>query len=197
MVLGRMIHYFVPSGKLWSIPAPIFGAGFVLLDVVAFFVQLIGGSMAGPAAPKEEKLQAIRIYMGGIGLQQFFIMVFLAFAIKFQLTMRKAAPADGGHTNSWMAGWRPLLYTLYTSLAFITVSSLISSRIRRQRTHTAPCTDSNHLPIRGVFVGHDGCREPVRDTRIVLLRARGRAHVLGHHRVQHSPSGTHPSGSEV
>jgi hypothetical protein len=116
MVLGRMIHFFIPSGRLFSIPAPTIAAVFVALDFVAFVIQLVGGSMAGPTAPAEEKLKAIHIYMGGIGLQQFFILGFVILAIRFQLDMRKVQMAQRSKP-----GWRRLLFTLYASLSFISV----------------------------------------------------------------------------
>lgn len=117
MVLGRMIHYFVPSGKLFGIPSAVIAANFVLLDITSFIVQLVGGSLAGPTSPAEERMRAIHIYMGGIGLQQFFIVLFLFLAVKFHVTMsgRKTAAAAG------QTEWKPLLYVLYLSLAMITV----------------------------------------------------------------------------
>ncbi|CAJ2504720.1 Uu.00g121140.m01.CDS01 [Anthostomella pinea] len=120
MVLGRMIHMFVPSRNIFSIPAPIVAAGFVAFDFMSFVVQLVGGSMAGPTAPANQQLNAIHVYMGGIGIQQFFIVVFVGFAAKFQLEMR-TLDARSGRQGSWKSGWRPLLMTLYASLTFITV----------------------------------------------------------------------------
>jgi hypothetical protein len=128
MVLGRMIHCFVPSQKIFSLRSSVFGVTFVLLDVIAFVVQFVGGTTAGPAAPPEEKLRSIRTYMAGIGLQQFFIVVFLVFAVKFQLVMSKLDRANGGAaSSSWKSSWRPLLYTLYASLTCITVCDLAFS----------------------------------------------------------------------
>ncbi|KAI0888498.1 RTA1 like protein-domain-containing protein [Annulohypoxylon maeteangense] len=120
MVLGRMIYFFAPSRKVFGIPAPTLAAAFVTFDFVAFCIQLAGGSMAGPTAPEDEQLRAIHIYMGGIGLQQFFIVVFVAFAVKFQLDMRNVNPPRNLQT-SWRSGWRPLLLTLYASLTCITI----------------------------------------------------------------------------
>ncbi|KAI1610971.1 RTA1 domain-containing protein [Exophiala viscosa] len=117
MVLGRMIHFFIPSHSLFSIPASTLAVGFVSLDFVSFIIQLIGGSWAGPTAPAAKQLQGIHIYMGGIGLQQFFILIFVGFGVKFQREMleleRRGVPAK--------KKWRGLLYTLYTTLGLITV----------------------------------------------------------------------------
>ncbi|KAI0894540.1 RTA1 like protein-domain-containing protein [Annulohypoxylon nitens] len=120
MVLGRIIYFFAPSRMVFGIPAPTLAAAFVTFDFIAFCIQLAGGSMAGPTAPADEQLKAIHIYMGGIGLQQFFIVVFVAFAIKFQLDMRNVNTSRSQQL-SWRSGWRALLFTLYASLTCITI----------------------------------------------------------------------------
>ena len=63
MVLGRLIHFFIPSHALLSIPASTLAVGFVSLDFIAFVIQLVGGSWAGPTAPAAKQLQGIHIYM--------------------------------------------------------------------------------------------------------------------------------------
>ena len=62
--------------------------------------------------------------MGGIGVQEFFILVFFGLAIQFQ---RKVVRIDGAWRGE---SWRPLLYTLYFSLTLITVRCDLSSRTR-------------------------------------------------------------------
>ncbi|KAM0284391.1 hypothetical protein ACHAQH_001967 [Verticillium albo-atrum] len=117
MTLGRMIHYFHPSRSLIGLPAPALAALFVALDIVSFAVQLAGGSMAGPNAPPADQMRAIHVYMGGIALQEFFILLFLGLALLFHRDMRRAASRlDGKSPGSW----RPLLCALYFSLAMIT-----------------------------------------------------------------------------
>ncbi|KAK1960761.1 RTA1 domain-containing protein [Colletotrichum sublineola] len=117
MTLGRMIYFFHPSRSLLHIPASTFAAIFVGLDFVSFAVQLTGGSMAGPTAPPAEQMKAIHIYMGGIGLQEFFILIFVGLALKFQLetqrmeSFREAQPRP----------WKPLMWALYFSLGMITI----------------------------------------------------------------------------
>ncbi|KAF9874191.1 RTA1 domain-containing protein [Colletotrichum karsti] len=124
MTLGRMIHTFHPTRALLRIPAPAFAALFVALDVVSFMIQLVGGSMAGPTAPPEEQMRAIHIYMGGIGLQEFFILVFVGLAVVFQRDMRRAERSvslAAAPTKRTDAAWRPLMWALYFSLGSITV----------------------------------------------------------------------------
>ncbi|KAJ0287442.1 hypothetical protein CBS470a_005406 [Colletotrichum nupharicola] len=116
MTLGRMIHFFHPSRSLLRVPATFFAALFVALDVVSFIIQLVGGSMAGPTAPPEEQMRAIHIYMGGIGLEEVFILAFVGLALIFQRDMRRAEKLHNGRE-----GWRPLVWALYFSLGSITV----------------------------------------------------------------------------
>lgn len=83
--------------------------------------------MAGPTAPADEQLRAIHIYMGGIGLQQLFIAIFVVFAFKFQVEMHTLGDTERESRASWRSGcapfgsWRPLLFVLYVSLTCITV----------------------------------------------------------------------------
>ncbi|EFQ29049.1 RTA1 domain-containing protein [Colletotrichum graminicola] len=117
MTLGRMIYFFHPSRSLLSIPASSFAAIFVVLDIVSFAVQLAGGSMAGPTAPPAEQMKAIHIYMGGIGLQEFFILIFVGLALKFQLEIQKMDRFRGAQPRPW----EPLMWALYFSLGMITI----------------------------------------------------------------------------
>ena len=104
----------MPSGIL----AYIMSIAFVSLDFISFIIQLVGGSYAGITAPIDQQMKGVHIYMGGIGLQQFFIFVFLALAVKFHL--EKIQLNNMGIARQ---GWKRLLWTLYTSLGFISVSS--------------------------------------------------------------------------
>jgi len=146
MVLGRMIWFYSPSRSLFGIPAPTIAAVFVSLDVITFVIQLIGGLSAGPASPADDQLRAVHIYMGGIGLQEFFIVIFLALVIKFQLTTRNAKAnssslrveenqAMGYSAPAGQKGSTILSATLYTTLALISVSISNSNKTGRLREH--------------------------------------------------------------
>jgi ABC-type Na+ efflux pump permease subunit len=123
MVLARMIHFYLPTHSIFSIPAWVLSFVFVSLDFISFIIQLVGGAYAGPTAPVEEEMKGVHIYMGGIGLQQFFIFVFLGLAVKFHLTM-----ASAERMGTAKSGWKRLLWTLYSSLAFISVSPVLGRR---------------------------------------------------------------------
>ncbi|KAF5018662.1 hypothetical protein F66182_9337 [Fusarium sp. NRRL 66182] len=118
MTLGRMVYYFSPSRSLARMPAATLAAIFVSLDIISFAIQIVGGSMAGPGSPPDEQMKAIHIYMGGIGLQELFIVIFVVLCIRFQQKMRKIEPRSKGVFTS---DWGMLLCTLYLSLAMISV----------------------------------------------------------------------------
>ncbi|KAF2663633.1 hypothetical protein BT63DRAFT_379776 [Microthyrium microscopicum] len=116
MIMGRMVHNFLPQKKLFGIKARRFGLYFVLLDVIAFLVQVSGAGMAsGDNVSASQLLLGIHVYMAGIGFQQFFIFVFLALAVKFQQTLNR-----DGATHHRIGALR-LLYVLYAVLFLITV----------------------------------------------------------------------------
>lgn len=64
-------------------------------------------------------MTGIHIYMGGIGLQQFCILIFTAIATRFFVIMRRQEKS-GQLLDSRPHNWRLLLYILYASLALIT-----------------------------------------------------------------------------
>ncbi len=55
--------------------------------------------------------------MAGVGIQQFFILAFLAYAISFHRTLNREAYSDQNSRSKAMT----LLYSLYLCLALITV----------------------------------------------------------------------------
>jgi hypothetical protein len=121
MTLGRMVYYFVPSHSLLRMPAATLAAIFVALDILSFIVQLIGGSMSGPGSPPDEQMKAVHIYMGGIGLQEFFIVIFVVLCILFQKKMHTIERQHKGLKAFFTSDWGMLLGTLYFSLAMISV----------------------------------------------------------------------------
>ncbi|KAJ7243549.1 RTA1 domain-containing protein [Mycena rebaudengoi] len=142
MVLGRMVHFFLPSHSILGISGSVLGSTFVLLDVVSFVIQLIGGTLAGPLASEAEVFKGIHLYMGGIGLQQFFIFIFLGLAVCLQRQLQALERNGTGKKN-----WRPLLFTLYASLGLITIRiffRLIEFSAGREK-------DKNPLPFHEVY----------------------------------------------
>ncbi|GFF54145.1 protein RTA1 [Aspergillus udagawae] len=119
MVLARMIHFFLPDRRIGIFNPSLLAMIFVLLDLGSFVIQLIGGGMAGPGADQATMMKGVHIYMGGIGIQQFFIVLFLFIAVQFHRQMLHLDRQ--GRLVGIKTKWRGLLYALYASLLFITV----------------------------------------------------------------------------
>ena len=134
MVMGRMVYNFTPSASVFKIKAWRFGLIFVLLDILAFLVQLAGAAVASgdgnsndtimlvSQARKQGQQSAIandpkglHIYMGGIGFQQFCIFLFLALAIRLHRKLI-AMPASPEKRNGII-----LLFVNYAVVALITI----------------------------------------------------------------------------
>ncbi|KAI9846844.1 MAG: hypothetical protein M1838_001119 [Thelocarpon superellum] len=137
MVLGRMIYNFIPSGKVFGLRGWRFGIYFVLLDITsvpspfrssasdshhhrAFLVQVFGASRAvGNNVPEDQLWQGLHIYMGGIGIQQLFILVFLVMVTRFhQLLLLQPKT-----TQNLQA--KRLLCVVYISLTLITIRIIV------------------------------------------------------------------------
>ncbi|KAH7150291.1 RTA1 like protein-domain-containing protein [Dactylonectria estremocensis] len=121
MTLGRMVYFFIPSKSILHMPAVALGALFVGLDIISFIIQLVGGSMAGPGSPPDEQQRAVHIYMGGIALQEFFILIFVGLCIAFQRAMSRVEGPGKKTVTFFRLPWGTLLCALYFSLAMITV----------------------------------------------------------------------------
>jgi hypothetical protein len=90
----------------------------------------------------ETALLGIHIYMGGIGLQQFFVLGFTALVVRFHYKMK---PLDGS------TAWKRPLYIMYASIALITVC--LKVYLPRLRFTDSYCADPHCLPPRRVFLG--------------------------------------------
>ncbi|KAI9826360.1 MAG: hypothetical protein M1832_000277 [Thelocarpon impressellum] len=117
MVMGRMVYNFLARQSLCGIQAWRFGLYFVVLDVVAFLVQLGGAGMAtGQDVPLDQVMRGLHIYMGGVGFQQAVIIGFAYLAFKFTQQLRREP-----FTERTPAAWR-LTYVIGVVLVLITVS---------------------------------------------------------------------------
>lgn len=125
MVMGRMIYFFVPAQKIFGVKGISIAKIFVWLDVASFITQVAGGVMISPGASQSTLQTGIHIYMGGVGFQEFCILLFLAIATKFYVVVRNQERSLAGSGNQILDGrphnWRPLLWTLYAALGLITI----------------------------------------------------------------------------
>jgi hypothetical protein len=154
MVLGRMIYFFLPEQKIWGISARKLAVWFVCVDILSFLTQLGGGSLIQNGNDNTVLMLGIHIYMGGIGLQEFFILIFTAFAFRFRARMVRVKrsehveqseqgqlPAMGLENLSLKPSWHLLLYALLGTLV------LITTRIIYRLCEFASGTDPNTNPV--------------------------------------------------
>ncbi|KAJ7489571.1 RTA1 like protein-domain-containing protein [Mycena latifolia] len=111
VLMSRFIYFFVPEKHVAGISARRLSLCFVLLDITAFIMQASGGMMINSDTPKIALL-GIHIYMGGIGLQQCFVLCFVALVIRYHYKMNRL---DGS------TEWKRPLYIMYASLGLITL----------------------------------------------------------------------------
>lgn len=128
MVMGRMVYNFIPNRRIAKIKAHRFGLYFVMLDIVAFLVQVYGAASAsGTDLKTKQILLGIHIYMGGVGFQQFWIIVFMMLAYFFHRELLRQSKTDEVRKAFNM------LYVIYAVLILITVriwSRYVVSHIR-------------------------------------------------------------------
>ncbi|MCJ1282191.1 hypothetical protein MMC26_001514 [Xylographa opegraphella] len=117
IVFGRMIYYYLPEKRIAGIKAEKIATIFVLMDILAFIVQLIGGVM-GQNGDATTVTLGLNIYSGGVALQQFFILSFISLIVIFHRKMLRGESVQGRH------GWKRLLYPLYATLLLITLRIL-------------------------------------------------------------------------
>ncbi|KAB2575108.1 Rta1 domain protein [Lasiodiplodia theobromae] len=118
MTFARMVHYFLPDRTVWRIRGESLAKYFVWADVASFIVQAVGGLMATPSASADIIQTGINVYMGGMGLQEAFILCFLGLMIMFH---RQSLALDAAGMAHRQYNWRALLYALYGVLVAITV----------------------------------------------------------------------------
>lgn len=122
MILGRMVYYYLPEQKVFGVHATKFSLLFVLLDIVSFLVQAVGGIIvSGNNVPQKLLETGKDIYMSGIGLQELFILCFFGLVIAFHRRVL-VLEQEGVLEKNGRTQWRRLLYTLYISLILITVT---------------------------------------------------------------------------
>ncbi|KAJ5101777.1 hypothetical protein NUU61_003999 [Penicillium alfredii] len=125
MTLGRMIYFFLPQKGLAGISAPRYGIFFVTLDIVAFLVQCAGAFlMSNKDIGHSLMMTGLHVYMGGIGLQEFFLLCFWGLAIKLHVDMigiEKSQEVDPAKFYRGAYPWRWLFYSTYFALTMISI----------------------------------------------------------------------------
>ncbi|KAF2177081.1 RTA1-domain-containing protein [Zopfia rhizophila CBS 207.26] len=139
MTLGRLIHFFHPSKRILRVKGSSITKYFVWCDIISFLVQGAGGSMLSPGNDAQTQKNGLNVYMGGVGLQEFFIVVFTFLMVKFQVDMQRLEAR--GESRMDRTGWRACVYNMYAVLV------LISTRIIFRLIEYSRGTDpSNPIP---------------------------------------------------
>jgi hypothetical protein len=117
MVLGRAIHFFLPAeyDRILGLRARRITLIFVLFDIAAFLVQATGGSMTSNSEPISTQKLGLHIYMGGVGLQLFFICVFIVLASQFQRKLHAMMRRSGIDRPTLLSTFRRTPYMKYES----------------------------------------------------------------------------------
>ncbi|KAJ7282298.1 RTA1 like protein-domain-containing protein [Mycena rebaudengoi] len=131
VVMSRVVHLFSPDKRVLGIGARRLALCFVLLDITAFLMQVGGGVIIDNDDPKIA-LTGIHIYMGGIGLQECFVLLFVGIVFRFQRHDSAELPPGA---------WKRVVYPLYASLVLITLRIIFrlvefSSGVRSPITQT-------------------------------------------------------------
>ncbi|KAJ7226284.1 RTA1 like protein-domain-containing protein [Mycena rebaudengoi] len=118
VVMSRVIYVFADQ-RVLGIGARRLALIFVLLDITAFLMQAAGGSFTNNEDPKVV-LMGLHIYMGGIGLQECFVLLFIAVVTRFHYKMLRPDIASTV-TRPAPGAWKRAVYPMYASLALITL----------------------------------------------------------------------------
>lgn len=170
MTFARMVQYWHPQQKVF-LRARTIGMWFVLADIISFIIQAAGGVMASPGNDPEYIKRGLDIYTGGTALQQFFIFIFIGLMIVFQRQVSQLGYSSVGEMGGVAKkSFKPLLFALYGTLLFITVS--LSTCFLRFLTCCVDIwpIDPYHVPHRRVRQGLRS-REPDSIQRGLHLRA--------------------------
>lgn len=119
MTLGRMIHFYHPYKTLMDIKAASMAKFLVWLDVILFIVQGTGVAIlsSNPTDPKALTTGS-HMYMAGIGVQQFFIVLFIGLV---SLLQRQIIRLERTDMDTGRPGWQGLCVALYIVMALISV----------------------------------------------------------------------------
>ncbi|KAJ7194167.1 hypothetical protein B0H12DRAFT_1214528 [Mycena haematopus] len=140
VLMSRLVYFFVPEKHVGGISAPRLSLCFVLLDITCAHTHLRRIFIINSTA-----LLGIHIYMGGIGLQQLFVLGFTGLVVRFHYKMKRL---DGSTSTEWK---RPL-YIMYACLALITTHRIFLGVYSPITMHEAPFYCLEALPMFAALV---------------------------------------------
>ncbi|CEJ57908.1 hypothetical protein PMG11_06585 [Penicillium brasilianum] len=112
LLLGKLVNYCLPDKQICGFPARRVGITFVGLDIGMFILQLAGAAIT-TSDDNATVNTGLHIYTAGVVLQQFFIFCFFGLSIVFKSRLARECDSEKQKRV------RPLLYTIYLSLALI------------------------------------------------------------------------------
>lgn len=119
MVVARLIYFLHPKQQALGISARWLAKGFVTADVVSFAIQAVGGALMADQQNVENSDLGRKIYMAGVGVQLFFVLIFVVVAISFYRQVSYDIRTGALKTrNRWI---RPLLVVIFLVLVLIIV----------------------------------------------------------------------------
>ncbi|KAK5553376.1 hypothetical protein LTR46_008735 [Exophiala xenobiotica] len=127
MLLGRMIHFFLVSDSVFKIKARSITRMFVLFDITAFLIQATGGTMAGPDSSAQTQKIGMDVYVGGVGVQLGFLVVFVSLAVRFQVNLKNQSQSQSQSQNK----------------SFITTPTTTTSNVASTRGYAAVVSDGD------------------------------------------------------
>ncbi|KAJ5928913.1 hypothetical protein N7466_007869 [Penicillium verhagenii] len=182
MIMGRMVWNFTDDAQILRLRPWRFGLIFVILDIIAFIVQVYGAAQAaGNNVSYSTEMTGLHIYMAGVGIQQFFVLVFVIYAISFHRKILRQQRPDRKKALL-------LLYILYACLALITMrivfrlseySQGLDSRLPLHEAYQY-CLDSLPMLLALVMVNavHPGRIMPGKDADIPSRKERKKLNIL-------------------
>lgn len=121
MVVARLVHMYMPRHRIMRIKGSWLASIFVLLDITAFVIQLLGALDAINENLEVQK-RGLHIYTGGVAAQEAFILWFTWLTIVF---LRKIKAGES--TKIEISKARKLTYLIFIVLGLISVSSNVIS----------------------------------------------------------------------
>lgn len=119
MVVSRLIYFLHPKQAALSIPARWLAKGFVAADVISFIVQAAGGALMADQDNAGNADLRRKIYMAGVGVQLFFVMIFVIVVISFYHQIScDIRTGTLKNRNRWI---RPLILVIFFVLILIVV----------------------------------------------------------------------------
>lgn len=121
MIVARLVYFLLPQKRILGMSPRWLAKIFVAADIVSFLVQAVGGSMLANTEGGETVITGQHIYMGGIGVQLFFVAIFgVVTVIFFRRVEQQIRAGIFTRNTAWV---RPLIWVLISVILLIVVRS--------------------------------------------------------------------------